>query len=142
MKLRIEATSSDELRDRAPVLLGKLAKALRAHAPQVADVLEKAGEQAEAPREMQHRALRDGVDRVHREYAAMLDVMLGEIEQVLDDHVKALAPKTMTRAEHKERYELAKSRLAALGYNEDAFDGADLEELEAVVGVLEKGGTP
>lgn len=87
MKLRIEADTEDELRAKGPELLHRLSKALRQHAPEIADVLEKAST-VEHASPLRHGPLRDGAEELHREYEAMLERMLGEIGVVLDAHVE------------------------------------------------------
>lgn len=87
MKLRIEAETEDELRTKGPELLHRLSKALRQHAPDIADVLEKASS-VERPHQLRHGPLREGAEELHREYATMLEQMLTEIGAALDAHVE------------------------------------------------------
>lgn len=93
MKFRLEATP-DEIREKAPELIGRLAKAVAPHAPDVADALEKAATTDKADPELRHLALREAHAQVAARYRRQMDRMVQEIADAVDAHVEKPAPDT------------------------------------------------
>lgn len=88
MKLRIEATTQDEVQAKGHELLEKLAKALRPHAPAVAEALDAATSSLDDEVEpLRSQALAEQFAREQHEYAVMLDRMIADIAKVLAKHV-------------------------------------------------------
>lgn len=128
MKIRIEADSPDELREKGDALLRKLAKALSGSSPEVAEALEKARSKL-PPKEpaLKHQALRDVADQMHARYQTMLDQMLGEIGRALDDHATGLSKAGPDYTEgiiqlEQASYDRAKDQLALFGYQASDFE--------------------
>lgn len=127
MKIRIEADSHDELREKSDALLRQLAKALSGAAPDVADALQKA-RVALPPKEdaLKHEALRDFFQNVHKRYIDTLDRMLAEMGEALDAHVdemKKSGPDYTTGIISMESaaYDKAKEQLAVFGFSDADF---------------------
>lgn len=139
MKIRIEADTQDELREKGDAFLSKLAKALETSAPDIADALEKARTKLPAKEsELKHQALRDVAAQARSRYQMMLDDMLGEIGRTLDDHVVGLTKsddpdytKGIVQLEQAS-YDRAKDQLALHGYTDaDHLENGRLYGLSA-----------
>jgi hypothetical protein len=129
MKLRLEATP-EEIESKAPRLVAALSKALRAHAPDVADQLLKAIPEKESP--LKHQVLRDIHGKISNRYAITLDMMVEEIGKRLEDHVSEMKKSNGTETNpnyatnildlEAKAYEVAKEELAKFGYDKTAFE--------------------
>jgi hypothetical protein len=95
MRLRLEASSPEELRAKAPDLLARLAKAVEEAAPNLAESLERVASEAEAEAEeltSDHALLRHLSEVASTRYTAMLGLMLAELSAALDEHVADKLP--------------------------------------------------
>lgn len=142
MRLRLEATPQ-ELYEKAPDFLDKLADAFEPVHPELADVLAKALRKEPS---LKFRLLRELHQQTRDAYAKQLDAMLADIDKVLDRSSKASSTGKMEKAEvydysrkiydqDARAYERVKQVLMRQGYKRADFeaggtlDGYSVNEL-------------
>lgn len=153
MKIRLEATP-EELRERADELVTQLSKALRAHAPEVAERLEKASSPKEV--ELRHRALRDMHQRAQKLYQMQMDRMIDDIGQALERRIKTLGavekgdPNYLSNVIDmaEANYDKIKAELTEFGYHDHEYEeggalyGHSANQLRDILEQLRKQGAP